>query len=81
MEPQIRTLVDISESKAGLQGRANIVLERARWASYVFQRYDRATTMEIVDAPAQKLSRRGGEVVAPQPRHIDGDLAHGLALR
>jgi len=52
MEAQIRTLVDISESKAGLQGRANIILERARWASHVFQRYDRAATMKIVDAVA-----------------------------
>ena len=46
MEPQIRTLVDISESQASLSGRADIVLERARWASYIFQRFDKKRTME-----------------------------------
>jgi acyl-CoA reductase-like NAD-dependent aldehyde dehydrogenase len=52
MEPQIRTLIDISDSAAALEGRANMVLERARWATTVFQRYDRAATMAIVDAVA-----------------------------
>lgn len=52
MEPQIRTLVDISDSAAALHGRADMVLERAKWASAVFQRYDRATTQSIVDAVA-----------------------------
>ena len=54
MEPQIRTLVDISAAPAAMNSRANIVLERARWASDVFQRYDRARTMAIVDAVAAK---------------------------
>ncbi len=53
MEPQIRTLVDISGTPAALQGQADIVLERARWATTVFQRYDRASTMAIVDAVAR----------------------------
>ncbi len=52
MEPVIRTLVDISQTPAALKGRANIVLERARWASEVFQRYDREMTLRIVDAIA-----------------------------
>ena len=52
MEPQVRTLVDISESPAALEGRADMVLERARWATTVLQRYDRAATMKIVDAVA-----------------------------
>ena len=52
MQPQIRTLVDISDTSAALQGHADIVLERARWAATIFQRYDRATTMAIVDAVA-----------------------------
>ncbi|MDC1287748.1 aldehyde dehydrogenase family protein [Gammaproteobacteria bacterium] len=52
MEPVVRTLVDISQTPAALKGRANIVLERARWASEVFQRYDRETTLRIVDAVA-----------------------------
>lgn len=53
MEPQIRTLVDISNTSAARKGRADIVLERARWAAQVFQRYDRETTMAIVDAVAR----------------------------
>jgi acyl-CoA reductase-like NAD-dependent aldehyde dehydrogenase len=52
MEPEIRTLVDISDSKAALEGRAEMLLERAHWAAAVFQRYDRAATMAIVDAVA-----------------------------
>ncbi|GJL82613.1 MAG: aldehyde dehydrogenase [marine bacterium B5-7] len=53
MEPQIRNLVDISSTAAALQGHADILLERARWATTVFQRYDRQTTMNIVDAVAK----------------------------
>lgn len=53
MEPQIRELVDISASRAALEGRADMVLERAQWAAQVFQRYDRDTTMAIVDAVAR----------------------------
>ena len=52
MEPVVRKLVDISESPAALKGRADLVLERARWASQVFQRYDLEATMRIVDAVA-----------------------------
>lgn len=52
MEPQIRTLVDISSTPAALNGRADMMLERAHWASAVFQRYDRQQTMAIVDAVA-----------------------------
>ncbi len=61
MEPQIRTLVDISESQASLSGRADIVLERARWASYIFQRFDKKRTMEIVDAVANVAHSHAGE--------------------
>ncbi len=52
MEPQARTLVDISGSHAALAGHADMVLERARWAAEVFQRYDRELTMAIADAVA-----------------------------
>lgn len=52
MEPQARVLVDISDSEAALAGRADMVLERARWAAEVFQRYDRDATMRIADAVA-----------------------------
>lgn len=52
MEPQIRELVDISQSRAAMTGRADMMLERARWAAEVFQRYDRSATMGIVEAVA-----------------------------
>ena len=53
MEPEIRTLVDISDSPAALKGRVDLVLERARWASFEFQRLDRDAVMRIVDAVAE----------------------------
>jgi len=53
MEPEIRTLVEIGDSMAALQSRADIVLERARWASSIFQRLDRDQTMAIVDHVAK----------------------------
>ncbi|MEQ9487931.1 MAG: aldehyde dehydrogenase family protein [Alphaproteobacteria bacterium] len=61
MEPEIRTLVEISDSKAALQSHADIVLERARWASSVFQRFDRKTTMEIADAVAKVAHSLAGK--------------------
>ena len=45
MEPQVRTLVEIEGTQAALTGRADMVLERARWAAEVFQRYDFESTM------------------------------------
>lgn len=61
MEPEIRTLVEISDSKAALQSHADIVLERARWASSVFQRFDRMTTMAIADAVAKVAHSLAGK--------------------
>ena len=52
-EPRIRTLVDISDTDAALQSRADTMLERARWAATVFERYDRAATLAIADAVAE----------------------------
>jgi acyl-CoA reductase-like NAD-dependent aldehyde dehydrogenase len=60
MEPQIRTLVDISQSPAAMQGRADMILERARWATTVFQRYDRKATMAIVEAVADAAHENAG---------------------
>lgn len=60
MEPVVRTLVDISDSKAALSAKADMMLERGRWASQVFQRYDRAATMRIVDAVAQAAHDNAG---------------------
>jgi len=52
MKPEIRTLVDISDTPAALQGRADIVLGHARWAAAIFQRYGKPETENIVDAVA-----------------------------
>ena len=62
MEPQIRTLVDISGTDATMRGRADMVLERARWASTVFQRYDRDATLAIVDAVANAAHEHAEEL-------------------
>ena len=53
MSGGINNLVDISQSPAALRGRADIVLENAKWASHVFQRFDREATMRVVDAVAK----------------------------
>jgi acyl-CoA reductase-like NAD-dependent aldehyde dehydrogenase len=53
MDPQIAQLVDISQTPVALRARAEMILERARWASQVFQRYDRAHTQAIVEAVAK----------------------------
>jgi acyl-CoA reductase-like NAD-dependent aldehyde dehydrogenase len=60
MEPQIRTLVDIADTPAALAGRADIVLERGRWAAEIFQRFDRELTMSIVDAVARTAHENAG---------------------
>ena len=60
MEPVVRTLVDISGSQAALASKADMMLERGRWAAQVFQRYDRAATMRIVDAVAQAAHDNAG---------------------
>ncbi|HHN73094.1 MAG TPA: aldehyde dehydrogenase family protein, partial [Thermopetrobacter sp.] len=54
MDAQIHTLVDISDTEAARKGRADMMLERARWAASAFQRYDRDATMAIVEAVAAK---------------------------
>lgn len=52
LEPEIRNLIDISESQPSMQALAELYLDRARWASQVFLRYDRDAVMRIVDAVA-----------------------------
>ena len=46
------SLIDISDSSAARRGQADLMLERARWAATVFDRYDREATMRIVEAVA-----------------------------
>ncbi|MEO1192751.1 MAG: aldehyde dehydrogenase family protein [Pseudomonadota bacterium] len=64
LEPEIRTLVDISQSEAALAGQADMVLEQARWAAQVFQRYDRATTQAIVRAVAEVAHAKAADYAA-----------------
>lgn len=53
MEPVVKTLVDVSDSATAMRSRAELILERGRWASTVFQRFDREETMRIVDTVAK----------------------------
>jgi acyl-CoA reductase-like NAD-dependent aldehyde dehydrogenase len=61
MDPAIRSLVDISGSHAALEACADMMLERARWAGEVFQRYDRARTFAIAQAVAEAAHAKAGE--------------------
>lgn len=61
MDPAIANLVDISGSEAALRGQAEMMLERARWAAEVFQRYDRARTYAIAEAAAKAAHAKAGE--------------------
>ena len=61
MDPAIKSLVDISGSEASLRAGADMMLERARWAGEVFQRYDRARTFAIAEAVAEAAHAKAGE--------------------
>ena len=61
MDQAIAKLVDISSSQAAMQAAADMVLERARSASQVFQRYDRDTTLAIADAVARAAHDSAGK--------------------
>lgn len=61
MDPAIQNLVDISQMPAALNAKADVVLERARWASQVFQRYDREKTLAIAMATAEAAQAKAGE--------------------
>ena len=62
MDPAVfNSLIDISGSPAARLGQADLMLERARWAATVFDRYDREATMRIVDAVAQAAHDHAGE--------------------
>ena len=61
MEPNVKALVDITGTKADLGGRADMMLERARWAARIFERYDRRATMVIVDAVAKAAHADAGK--------------------
>lgn len=61
MDQAIANLVDISTSKAAMQAAADMMLERARWASQIFQRYDRDTTNAIAEAVAKAAHDSAGK--------------------
>ena len=48
------SLIDISKTAAARTGKADIVLEKARWAATAMSGYDRDLTMSIVDAIGKK---------------------------
>ena len=53
MSASASPLVDISASRAALQGRASGILSRARWASEAFRRYGRSRVREIAEAVSE----------------------------
>ncbi len=61
MDPAVRNLVDIDNTPAAMRSKADTLLEQARWAAQVFQRYDRATTQEIAEAVARVAFEKAGE--------------------
>lgn len=61
MDASVEKLVDVSGSAAALRAQADLVLERARWASQVFQRYDHATVSHIVEAVAHAAYEKAGD--------------------
>ncbi|RMD62484.1 MAG: aldehyde dehydrogenase family protein [Alphaproteobacteria bacterium] len=61
MDAAIRNLVDISHTLAARRARAELMLERARWAAEVFRRYDRDTTQAIAAAVARVAFDKAGE--------------------
>ena len=50
------SLIDISKSEASQSGKANLILEKARWASTEFCEYNRDLTMQIVDNVAKSAT-------------------------
>jgi len=61
MSQSAAALIDISDSPAALNAQVGTVLERARWASQVYQRYDRDTTLAIAEAVARVAHSKAGE--------------------
>ncbi|MCK5624051.1 MAG: aldehyde dehydrogenase family protein, partial [Alphaproteobacteria bacterium] len=61
MDKTVQRLVDISDSAAAQSARADLVLERARWAAGEFHRYDRDRTMAVADATARAAFDKAGE--------------------
>ena len=61
MSERAQNLVDISETPAAMRAHVDGILERARWASQIYQRYDRDTTQAITEAVARVAHSKAGE--------------------
>lgn len=61
METSVQRVLDISQSPAALQAKAELVLETGRWAAAEFGRYDRQRTLEIALAVAKAAHAKAGE--------------------
>ncbi len=81
MDPQIAQLVDISKTPVAMRAKAETVLERARWASQVFQRYDRAKTQAIADAVASVARSKAREYADWAVRETGFGVAEHKAIK
>ena len=61
METSVQRVLDISQSAAALQAKAELVLENGRWAAAEFSRFDREHTQAIVTAVAKAAHAKAGE--------------------
>lgn len=60
MKPKLRTLVDISDTQAARDGQVASILDCAKWASQVFQRYDLDHVRKIAAAVATIAEQQAG---------------------
>lgn len=68
------SLVDISQSPASLVGRADIMLEKARWASTAMEGYNRDQTMAIVNA----IGATANKIAADMARKTVDEAGFGV---
>ena len=62
MDTAVQRVLDISQSAAALQAKAELVLENGRWAAAEFGRYDRQKTQAIVEAVASTAHAKAGDL-------------------
>jgi acyl-CoA reductase-like NAD-dependent aldehyde dehydrogenase len=60
MDAAVARILDLSDTPAARTAQVDAVLEKARWASEVFRRYDRARTQEIAHAAASAAREKAG---------------------
>ncbi|MDH3451018.1 MAG: aldehyde dehydrogenase family protein [Gammaproteobacteria bacterium] len=61
MQLDFQKIIDISDTPAARRAQVNAVLDRARWASQAFQRYDREMTLTIAEAVANAAYAKAAE--------------------